>query len=272
MRTPLLALPLLVGCLNEDEPQRADAWFDQGSPYQVEEALTFTDVPYDFTGPTPLGEVPRAPEFSTIFAADSLAIRCDSWEESGDLPVEIEGIVTVHPRYYIKTGGCVAPGDREADADEKYYGSFFIEDASGGWFVLGNSKVAHFDAGARVALRLNATKEAFGLNMVANWTLLAVDHGPHPIYYQPLTEPFTTDHIGRTYRVEGVVTRAADTFGSFEVLGDNGTAWDIRLDAELNRRGVGWPEGTRLQVTGPVIESFGLGLVVMRIGQVEVLP
>ena len=41
------------------------------------------------------------------------------------LPFEIEGVVTAHPRYYFKTSGC------DWDSDEKYYGSFFIQDATG---------------------------------------------------------------------------------------------------------------------------------------------
>ncbi|MCB9672656.1 MAG: hypothetical protein H6736_18030 [Alphaproteobacteria bacterium] len=45
----------------------------------------------------------------------------------------------------------------------------------------------------------------------------------------------------------------------------------MSLDSELNRRKVAWPVGARIQVTGPVLNSFGHTLVVMKKGQVEVL-
>ena len=102
--------------------------------------------------------------------------------EREDLPFEVEGIVTLHPRWYFKTHGC-------DDGDEKFYGSFFIQDGTSGIFVLGDSKVAHFDMGARVKMKVRGVRTIYDLNVVyAHDITEVVDYGPVPVYYDEATE------------------------------------------------------------------------------------
>ncbi len=269
----IISATLLTGCADTAEPEGAWDWYDDPVAYDVQETVAFTDVPYDFTGPTPIAELPSPDERETIFAPDDAPPACDSWTVSDGLPAEIEGIVTVHPRFYYKSQGCLpAENDDDLDADEKYYGSYFIEDASGGVFVLGDSKVAHFDMGDRVRMRVRAVRDAFGVDAVAAHDIIEVIRGPEPIAYALQTERFGTDDISEVRRVTGTVRDEIGTFGDFNIETDDGSTYAVGVDAELARRGAYWPPGTRLQVTGPVFFSYGsYSIVVMKLGQVEVL-
>ncbi len=256
----------LAGCAGLDHPLPDDPsdWFDAGNPLEVIEPLAFTEEPYAVTGSTAIGDLPIAEPYQSLFAPGPLP-TCPDWATSSELPAQIEGIVTVFPRLYFKTEGC--DGD-----DEKYYGSYFIQDASGGIFVLGDSKVAHFDAGDRVSLSIRGVANVYDLPMVTAHDVIEIERGPEPIYYQVPSGPLDLPDIALVRRVEGDVISEKDTFGAFQVLADNGTTYDITLDVELNRRGVDYPVGTRIIVTGPVLYSYSIfAIVVMQIGQVEIV-
>jgi hypothetical protein len=266
----LLHVPLSWGCVTPRDQENPDAWYDPGSAYDVSEPVEFTDVNYDFTGPTPIAELPVPPDFGTIFAEGALpeGTACADWTTVEDLPAEIEGIVTVLPRYYFKTSGCQP--DQSVDEDEKYYGSYFIQDASGGYFVLGDSKVAHFDMGDRVKLTVRSLKEAFDQTMIASHDVDEVQRGPEPIYYERVTSQLGTEHVSRVVRMEGTVATEASTFGEVYLDTDDGIRFKMGLDSELARRGVGFEIGARLEVTGPVLYSFNeYTIVIMRVGQIQ---
>lgn len=264
---------LSVGCAQGQTGEDPDGWYAPGEPLEVEEPVAFTDVPYDFTGATPIAELPPPPAFSTVFAPADLPqpTDCAGWSAITDLPAEITGIVTLLPRFYFKTSGC-AP-DQSVDEDEKYYGSYFVEDASGGYFVLGDSKVAHFDMGDRVTLNVRALKNNFDQTMIAVHDVVEVVRGPEPIHYLAVpTGALGAQHVSIVVRVEGVVTTVPSTFGEVYLQGDDGSQYKFSLDAELTRRGVSYPVGSRLQVTGPVLFSFSeYTIEVLRVGQITVL-
>jgi hypothetical protein len=264
-----------------------DDWFDPGSELDVEEFVAFTDEPYDFPSDPNDGigalksavfPVPRTTGSDTLrFGPDDAAIstRGCRVESVNALPFDIEGVVTVHPRYYFKSSGC------DWDSEEKFYGSFFIQDETGGVMVLGDTKVAHFDIGDRVRLRARGAKTGFDLDQIYTYDLLEIVERDVPIFYEETEEPFQCDRtapidwdacdVGRVKRVTGTVVVAMDTFGDFQIEGDNGAIWHVGLDSELNRRGVDYPVGTRITVTGPILYSFSTyTLVVMKKGQVEV--
>lgn len=268
MRATIGALPLilLAGCGQPRGMEPQDGWWADAGDYDVQETIAFTDVPYDFTGATPIADLPLPPDFATEWAAGDAALpECPDWSVSDELPVEITGIVTIYPRYYFKTDGC--DGD-----EEKFYGSYFIQDASGGHFVLGDTKVAHFDAGDRVTLKVRGIANRFDLPMIVGHDVVDVDVGPEPIFYEVADGPLTTDDIALVRRVTGTVSTEMDTFGAFTVTGDDGTDWNVGLDVELNRRGVEYAPGTRVTVTGPVQYSFSLfTIVVMQKGQIQIL-
>ncbi|MBA2321601.1 MAG: hypothetical protein H0V89_10640, partial [Deltaproteobacteria bacterium] len=245
-------------------PDDPSGWYDGGAPLEVTEALAFTDVPYDFTGPSPIADLPAPQPFEVLFEPGDLP-QCPDWATTPELPREISGIVTIFPRLYYKTDGC--DGD-----EEKYYESYFVQDATGGVFVLGDSKVAHFDAGDRVEMTVRGIANRFDLAMVTVHDVTTIQRGPEPIYYEIPDDSLGVSDIALVRRVEGEVVTVKDTFGAFQLETDDGTRFDVALDVDLNRRGIDYPVGSRIIVTGPVLYSFSVfSIVVMQIGQVEVI-
>lgn len=262
-------LPWFAACATPGVPAGND-WFDAGSTLDVVEPIAFTDVPYDFTGPTALADVPRAPEFGTLFAEGETLPACDGWSTTPDLPVEVEGVVTIQPRVYLKTVGCVPVDDPDAESDEKHYGSFFLQDRSGGLFVLGDDKNADFTLGDRVALRLLSVQERFELDAASAFEVLAITRGPEPIFYEVLDRALGDADIAHVKRMTGTVAVVPDTFGEMTVTTDGGADFVAQLDSELTRRGVTYAVGDRLQITGPVLYSYSTyALVVLQLGQIE---
>ncbi len=272
----IAGLVLLCACSSGRKAEDAD-WYAPGQGLDVVEAVAFTEDPYGLPAAgMGFGDLEMPPEYTTWFAPDDPPPEdCSDWmeDDSGDLPTEITGVVTTHPRIYIKVNGCVPQSNTSIDSDEKYYGSFFIEDDSGGIFVLGDSKVAHFDMGDRVTLKVRALKNHFGQVMVAVHDVVEIDRGPYPIHYETWTEAFDETDIGWVHRVTGTVATETSTFGEVAIEGDQGQIWNLAIDQELSRRGVSYPVGTRIQVTAPVLRGFGdsFPLVVMKKGQVAVL-
>ena len=269
MITPLIVA--LWGCTTPRGPEDPTSWFDAGVPQDVLETVSFTDEPYGF--PTSGDGIaalyddvfPTAEGVITFAEGDEFPSESDCADDTdGDLPMRIDGIVTIIPRYYFKTSGC--------DGDEKYYGSFFIEDDTGGAFVLGDSKVSHFEVGDRVQLDVRGAKTSYDLDMVYSWDLVDLQRDASPIHYDNAFGPLDFDDLYEVRRVTGTVSSAKDTFGLFELESDDGTTYPVQLDIELNRRGFDYPIGERIQVTGPVLYSYSaFSIVVMSAGQVSEL-
>ncbi|MFT4702864.1 MAG: hypothetical protein ACI81R_000551 [Bradymonadia bacterium] len=127
------------------------------------------------------------------------------------LPMVVEGVVTLHPRQYMKVLIC--------GQDEKFYGSYTIEDDTGGIVVLRDSRVAPFTFGDRVRLTVSGVMLTFGLSpntravLISDYEVLPVEQtlaGQAPwgtVLYQPLTESITDDSpvFTRTQQIEGWV-------------------------------------------------------------------
>lgn len=270
---------LLLGCVG-DTPQDPSDWFGQGTDLDVEEAIAFTTEPYDFPAAGSPGIEDLAGAFSDAqgdpedFRDDAIAFAdgdgfvadCDALETS-ELPLTIEGIVTLHPRFYFKTGGCTYK------SDEKYYGSYFIADSTGGVFVLGDSRVAHFDVGDRVIMKVRGVKHAFDLDMIYAHDIVDVARVSEPIYYEVADGRELGDaDVGQVRRVTGTVISDKDTFGEFTLEDDTGVVHTVSMDAEINRRKVGFEQGDRVSVTGPVLFSYdAYSIVIMNVGQLEAL-
>lgn len=261
-------LSLLSACVEvRDAPEDGD-WY-QKAFLDVEEPVEFTDLPYDFSGPTPIANlpIPALGSFATWLDTSLFNDNCDGWQRSDELPRDIEGIVTLHPRFYFKTSGC--RGSSEADSDEKYYGSYFIQDDSGGVFVLGDSKVAHFDMGQRVKLRVRGVKENFDLQMVSAHDVIEVSTAVEPIYYQWADGPLGPDDVSEVRRVTGTVLGDTTNFGELTVEADDGSLYTVKLDWEITRRKHRWDEGASVTVTGPVLLAYDVYAInVMRVGQI----
>ena len=271
----LLGLSLLA-CEMRETGEDWTGWYDEGSGLDVTEPIEWTDQNYDLApvdGVVDIADLqddvfPGGADTIVYGAGDELSSDSDcKVETESALPATIQGIVTLHPRFYFKTSGC----DRVSD--EKYYGSYFIQDATGGVFVLGDSKVAHFDVGDRVEMKVRGIKTNFDLDMIYAHDIEKVERDASPVYYE-IAEGVTLgpDDVGLVRRVSGEITQAADNFGEFKVTDDSGTVHTVSLDAEINRRGFGFDLGTRVQATGPVLYSYSAyTIVIMNVGQLSEL-
>jgi hypothetical protein len=271
-----------------------------------------------------------------IFSSDRNEPQCDNGRVAvdRDLPMIIDAVVTLHPRQYTKVPVC--------DQDERNYGTYTVEDDTGGIVVLRDSRVAWFQAGDRIRLTVDAAIYTFTgpetrsvLTATVEPLFQSDNIEDRVIYYTRQTDPFSLVDITETRRIEGLVAQAPTNKNfSTMILSDrplpqrgNGEVnevcmvrcapecaekyckvrdstlcreqicpalcenapndlftseddeaealipicWEANLDVELARRGYTYAIGSRLAVTGPVVESFGLKIWVMRLGQVEVL-
>lgn len=281
MRPTSLALAtLLTACAPERELEDVASWFDDGTAEPVVEPLAFTDEPYGLPAGdnpgmaellAPALEFPRG--FGTRVGSSETGGAACGWTIDDALPVEITGVVTVLPRYYFKSNGCT-------NDDEKFYGSYFIEDDTGGMFVLGDTKVAWFDAGDTVTLRVRGTRVSFDQPMIYIHDVVSVDRTARPVRYEVSEGGLGEADLNQVRRITGTVVTEPDTFGEFSLLpdgsdgpceeaGDRGCAV-ASIDSELNRRGVTFTPGERVTVTGPVLYSYSVyKIILMRLGQIE---
>ena len=260
--------------------------------------MDFTDVNYAFSGETRIVDLPAPTDFETWFATtDGLPdADCDRWRTDPSLPATIEGVVTIYPRLYMKVPGCRPSDDFDVDSDEKYFGSFYIQDESGGHLVLGDTRVTHFDRGDRVRLQVRSIKEYFGSTMVVAHDVRNIDRANAPIYYRTVEDRLLDDNDRATVvRVQGIVAGPMSNFGEIylctgddpdtTMVVDQGRFNDlvpacarsdvqdppwykISLDVELQRRGYELEPGTLMEATGPAHLSFGdYQVVLMQVGQ-----
>jgi len=265
---PGLLLASILGCAQHAVEDPA-AWYDPGTPGNVDEPVAFTDEAYTLDGNIAgLSAVFPTANDGIVFApGDGYGDSTDcQWSEDDDLPMQITGVVTIDPKYYYKTPGC-------STDDEKFYGSFFLEDKDGAVFVLGDSKVAHFQMGDEVTLNVRGARTRYDLDMITTWDTVSIDTSEHAIHYETVFNPFDFQDEYLVRRITGTVASKPDTFGQFSVDSDDGTAsWFVQIDSELNRRGFTIEPGRRLEVTGPVLYSYSqFSIVVMRSGQVTFL-
>ena len=81
-----------------------------------------------------------------------------------------------------------------------------------------------------------------------------------------------TADIGKVKWITGKIVSEAtnNNFNEMRLQSEDGsTTWIISLDREVGQRNPDWRAGDKLQITGPVLNSFGLKIIVMSYGQVE---
>ena len=279
-------------------PENTRYDYDEGTTIDVadsEQLLTeYTTTPYDFTGDTPIADVIALTvsddfvwqgfdsESSFPVAGDCEADRdgMQAPQTVSELPVTIEGVVTLHPRYFQKHAIC--------GQDERFYGSFFIQDSSGGILVLRDSRVAKFTYGNRVRLTvrgLMSNRFGEGFRAVLAYDDFEVLPGEdnaddplylsdkYPIHYEEIDRELVGSDIGLVKRFTGVVTREADNnnFSELRLESEDGSKqWVASLDREIALRNPPLFVGTKVTLTGPVIDSFGLRVLIASYGQIEI--
>lgn len=298
----------LGGCSSSpDEPGDVEQRYGDVTTTPTSEPVDFTDEPYEFTGPDTIGGFQRpgmmgpAETFGDLYSLFSVSDFvwygnssqspypvegiCDSNANEvvtlDELPLEIEGIVTLHPRYFQKTEYC--------GSEERYYGSYLLQDSTGGVLVLRDGRVADFTFGDRVKLKVHGLMKFFDTYAVVVYTDEEVVDRGHEVYYRESDGDLDTTDIGTVVRVKGRVV-SAPTNQNFNELcmvpvGGDADGCDPRclaneqctdqrdqtivsIDREIGQREPKPIEkGQILEVTGPVVNSFGLRILVSRLGQ-----
>jgi hypothetical protein len=281
----VLASVATIACVEPDQPGRMEDRYDPGRVVDVNDPIAFTDVPYDFRGPSTIAEL-RAlpPAFQNVWfgisANDTYPIPgdCDPGRTNNEtvvvsvdeLPMTIEGIVTLHPRYFQKIAVC--------GTDERYYGTYVMQDSTAGIMVLKDSRLAEFDVGDRVRLTVRAVVRYFDTIAVLAYADEYVMNEPdarYPISYQSIDRRFLEEDVGKVMRVRGRVALEAtnQNFNEMRVesLTDSNVSWLVSLDRELGSRGVAPPGGSVVELTAPVLNSFGLRMIIGSLGKIEIL-
>lgn len=314
---PLSFLILLSACGAESEPATAEEMretFGEGTTRYVEEKVKFLDGPLDFQGQTSINSI-LTDYFSDDFvwygmSPDSNFPQAQNCDERGNevetlssLPTTIEGVVTLQPRYFQKVSFC--------GSDERFYGSYFLEDESNGILVLKESRVEDFNMGDRVKLRVRGLLKYFDTKAILVSDQEEVVERDYGVPYREIDGPLTLEDVGRVGRIVGKVSGLPTNtnFNEMCLVGLDDTSdeacakvcksnadclsntctfatqsaqtgvcereggyWLVSLDKEIGQR---QPRiikaGDTLEVTGPVVNSFGLKLLVMRFGQVKFL-
>ena len=284
-----LALASIVACggPTSEAPEREEQTVTQE---EVQEPIDFTTTNYPDTlnGPTSIAAL-RSNIDANAFVwhgfspDDPYPVKGDCEpDRNGDqapvtvsgLPATVRGVVTIYPRYFMKPSIC--------GQDERYYGSFFIQDASGGMLVLRDTRTAGFTFGDVVEFEVKGLMKFFDYDAILaidNLRVVTDDHAPEagakvPIYAEAINRPFQATDQGKVMRVTGFVSQEVtnNNFNEMRLQSeDESITWIISLDREVGQRNPDWKLGDKLQITGPVLNSFGLKIIVMSYGQVEKL-
>ena len=211
----VLALSV-IGCANDTGPRTGpeDRWPTSGTERTVSEPVALADRAMSGTYNLPRAGQPSIRDLIDIlpsedigfddpkfFSSDDQPLMCTNGRttQSPTLPLTIEAVVTIPGTYYIKVSVC--------DQEEKFYGSFVIEDDTGGLMVLRDSRVAQVQPGDVVRMTVHTLAIADNLGRVDSRAVLSYDLEILPekqsVLYSTTDVAFTTEQAGRTMQIEG---------------------------------------------------------------------
>lgn len=266
-------------------------YYDEGEQIPVTEPIEFTEDNYDSISgdltiadlrdlrdesafvwygyspmdPYPLGDRRAHGEDCSPIAAFENVVT-----EVPELPATIEGVVTHHPRLLRSPRICAG--------EDRFYGSYYLQDETGGILVYKDSRVANFTFGDRVTIRVRGMAAQNFSSMPAGVVgVMAFDNEDVverdlPIYYEETDENFTADDVAQVRRIRGEVVQAPSNtnFNSMTVESLNTDAvWAVSLDRELTRRSYTFESGDVIELTGVVADNFGLTMLIYSLGQIE---
>ena len=273
----------LAGCGDDGTTLEARGEEPEPEEIAVVEPIAYTSDPYAQN----LRGTPTIEELRGIIDANAFVwhgfAEADKYPGSGDcdfsrngdqatvttdkLPAVIEGVVTLHPRYFVKTAIC--------GESERFSGSFFLPDATGGMLILRDSRISPFSYGDRVRLRVKGLMKYFDYDAVLAFDELEVVTGdaPEPISFEEVEGAFRDDDKGLVRRIRGTIVSEATNNNFNEMIvegyGDRPARWLVSLDRELGQRKPALGPGTEVEFTGPIINSFGLRMLVASYGQIR---
>jgi hypothetical protein len=211
----MVLLFIAGGCApDEKRIEPSDRWPETGSQNTVSEPVPLADrseggsyglpkngLPsiQDLISVLPVDDVGRDdPKF---FSSNAQPLSCSNGRttQSASLPMTVEGVVTIPGTYYIKVSVC--------DQEEKFYGSYVIEDDTGGIMVLRDSRVAQVQPGDVVRMTVHTIAVSDNLGRTDSRAVLSYELEILPekkdVLYQRTQSPLTTEDVGRTRQVEG---------------------------------------------------------------------
>ncbi len=275
---------LVAGCIEgETGLDSGDYWTDEGSEVSVNEPIEFTDDPsvYDgIVGEMSLEDLRSVPDdgqpvwmgFSSPYPVEGDCTP-DQFHENipevvDEFPAEVEGVVTIHPRIFQNLTFC---GSRQ-----RYQGSYVIQDETGGIQVYKDSRVADVDVGDHIRMTVKGTMHEFGRDHIIAFETEEIVQEDVPWYYEEIDREFDEDedmYEVRRIRGEVVMEGTNQNFGEMLIRSteDEDVEWSASLDREMSNRGVGPEKGAVVQLTGPVVDSFGMEMMIANLGQVEVI-
>ena len=311
------------GCADAQMGKDPDNRWGEPSTTTVTESINYQEASAPAPGPTPIGELleitdpgasgpgERNPVWFGFAPGDPYPMgqtsghgeACDSGfgnkpYKLDELPVTIEGVVTLHPQHYEKVGLC--------GEDHRFYGTYYLQDETGSILILKDSRIADFTFGDRVRLRVRGVAKQFGTMAVMTFDKEEVvneDHlevGAQPaVPYEKLDVSFAErfnrdgkswgpngancwqqptdgpagfdvpDGMFGNYRVTGRVCQEPTSANFNEIVlqkrtdkcvDDPEVLWTASMGLELGRRGVGIEKGDIVTATGPV-SGLLIGLV-----------
>ena len=136
-----------------------------------------------------------------FYSSSAQGLMCTNGRtsQSASLPMTIEGVITIPGTYYIKVSVC--------DQEEKFYGSFVVEDDTGGIMVLRDSRVSQVQPGDVVRMTVHSMAVSDNLGRIDSRAILSYDleilGEKRDVLYERTTDALGTEHVGRTMQVEG---------------------------------------------------------------------
>ena len=208
----------VLGCMAEpnNSIQPEQRWPTSGTQESVEEPVPLSDRQSGLTYGLPkagqasiqdlvdlLPEEDIGFDGDKFFSASAQPLTCTGGRtaQTADLPMTVEAVVTIPGTYYIKVSVC--------DQEEKFYGSFVVEDDTGGIMVLRDSRVAQVQPGDVVRLTVHTLAISDNFGRVASRAVLSYDLEKVPttqdVLYSTETAAITSEQVGQTLRVAGYV-------------------------------------------------------------------
>lgn len=221
---------VLSGCAAEWDRPAADPRDEAGAGYDIVEPVWIEERTADVTWGLPRDGEPSIADLAALLpsgrisrdepdlfvSADSVPPTDQCQGEAPDvldeLPMVIEGIVSLQPSRYLKVPIC--------GQDERFYGSWVIEDDTGGMVVLRDSRIAFARPGDRVRLEVRGVGQFYGSpdqRMVVISDATVLERGAAPVLFTPTVEAFDSEMVGRTHRIEGHVA-VAPTNANFNAM------------------------------------------------------
>ena len=104
-----------------------------------------------------------------FYSSSAQGLMCTNGRtsQSASLPMTIEGVITIPGTYYIKVSVC--------DQEEKFYGSFVVEDDTGGIMVLRDSRVSQVQPGDVVRMTVHSMAVSDNLGRIDSRAILSYD-------------------------------------------------------------------------------------------------